>query len=232
MECAVLFSGGKDSTYALYLAMKKYEVKCLLALVSENPESYMFHVPNIKFTKMQAKSLELPLLMEKTEGKKEEELKDLRNLIIIAKKKYKIEVIAAGALASKYQKERIQAVCADLGLELFAPLWGVNAEDYMNEIIKNRFKAVITAVSAEGLDRSFLGNVIDNDVLNKLKGISKKTGINITGEGGEYESFVLDGPIFKKKLVVKDFEIKMERENTGVYKIKEIKLLPKSLPKS
>lgn len=228
LKCAVLFSGGKDSTYALYLAMKQYEVKCLLALVSENPESYMFHVPNIKFTKMQAKSLELPLLMEKTEGKKEEELKDLRNLIVIAKKRYKIEVIAAGALASKYQKERIEAICADLGLELFAPLWGVDANDYMNEIIKNRFKAVITAVSAEGLDRSFLGNVIDNDVLNKLKEISKKTGMNLAGEGGEYESFVIDGPIFKKRLVIDDAEINMEKDNVGVYNIKKIKLVEKS----
>lgn len=228
LNCAVLFSGGKDSTYALYLAMKKYEVKCLLTLVSKNPESYMFHVPNIEFTKMQAKALELPLLVERTKGKKEEELKDLRNLIIIAKEKYNIKVIAAGAIASRYQKERIQAICADLGLELFAPLWGIDAGDYVNEIIKKRFKVIITAVSADGLDKSFLGKIIDNNIFNKLKEINKKTGINIAGEGGEYETFVLDGPMFKKKLVVDDYEIRMEKEDTGVYNIKKIKLVEKT----
>lgn len=228
MNAAALFSGGKDSTYALYLAMKEHDVKCLLTLISENPESYMFHVPNIEFTKMQAKALELPLLMEKTKGEKEKELMDLRNLIIIAKEKYDIKVIVAGALASRYQKERIEAICADLDLELFAPLWGVDAEEYMSDIIKNNFKVIITAISAEGLDKSFLGKVIDFDIIKKLKIINKKTGINIAGEGGEYESFVLDGPIFKKKVVIEDAEISMEKENTGVYEIKKIKLVEKS----
>lgn len=227
MKAAALFSGGKDSTYALYLAMKEHEVECLLALVSENPESYMFHVPNIEFTKQQAKALEIPLLIAKTKGKKEEELEDLRNLIIIAKEKYKIQAIVAGAIASKYQKERIEAICAVLDLELLAPLWDVDLEEYMDNIIKNKFKVIITAIFAEGLNETFLGKVIDINIINELKQISKTTGINIAGEGGEYESFVLDAPIFKKKLVIEDSEIRMEKENVGVYFIRKLKLLEK-----
>ena len=228
MNAAALFSGGKDSTYALYLALKQHDVKCLLTLVSENPESYMFHVPNIEFTKEQAKAIGMPLLMAKTKGKKEVELEDLRALIIIAKEKYDIKMIVAGAIASKYQKERVQTICADLELELFAPLWGVDAESYINDIIKNKFKVIITAVSADGLDKSFLGKVIDDDIIKKLKDISKKTGIHLAGEGGEYETFVLDGPIFRKKLVIENAEINMEKENAGVYNIKKIKLMNKN----
>ena len=87
MKCAVLFSGGKDSTYAAYLT-KKYEneISCLISIISENPESYMFHTPSIKKVKKQAEIMNLPLITQKTKGKKEEELNDLENAIKIEKK--------------------------------------------------------------------------------------------------------------------------------------------------
>ena len=50
MRLGVLFSGGKDSTLALHLAAEKEEVICLITVVSKNPESYMFHTPNIDVT--------------------------------------------------------------------------------------------------------------------------------------------------------------------------------------
>ncbi len=87
MKLGVLFSGGKDSTLALHLAAEKEQVACLITLVSRNPESYMFHTPNIEVTVLQAEALGLPMVSVETEGKKEEELADLERAIAEAKSK-------------------------------------------------------------------------------------------------------------------------------------------------
>jgi len=111
MKIAVLFSGGKDSCYSAYLAKKKgYELVCLITVYSDNQESYMFHTPSVKKTKKQAEVMNLPLVIQKTKGEKEEELKDLKNAISIAKEKYGINTLVTGALHSEYQASRIQKI--------------------------------------------------------------------------------------------------------------------------
>ena len=115
MRLGVLFSGGKDSTLALHLASEKEQVVCLITVVSKNPESYMFHTPNIDVTALQAAALELPLVSVVTEGLKEEELADLEKAIAQAKNKYQIEGVVTGAIESVYQASRVQRICNDLG---------------------------------------------------------------------------------------------------------------------
>ena len=126
MRLGVLFSGGKDSTYALWKVMEKEEVVCLISVVSENEYSYMFHTPNIGMTSMQAAAIGLPLVQRTTEGVKEEELKDLKMAIEEARQSYSVEGIVTGAVESVYQAERIQRICNDLGLWCFNPLWLTN----------------------------------------------------------------------------------------------------------
>jgi len=109
MKIGVLFSGGKDSVFAAWLAQRTgYKLSCLITLVSENPDSYMFHTPSIKKTKSQAQAMGIPLIVQKTKGIKELELKELETAIKLAKKKHKIEGIVTGALESVYQSSRIQ----------------------------------------------------------------------------------------------------------------------------
>ena len=199
MKAAVLFSGGKDSTYAFYKERSNYEVVCLISLFPKTSESYMFHYPNIKLVKYQAEALQLPILIQKTEAKKEEELKDLEIILKKAIKKYKIQALISGALASNYQKSRIEDLCRRLNLKSISPLWHINPEKYLKELIKNRFEVIITGVSADGLDESFLGRKIDDKLIEDLK----KINIHLGGEGGEYDTFVLDCPLFKKRLNVK-----------------------------
>jgi diphthine-ammonia ligase len=100
MRLGVLFSGGKDSNYAMYKASKKNEIKVLISIFSENEDSYMFHTPEIENVKVQSKKLGIPLIIKKTKGVKEEELKDLDKAIMQAIKEYKIEGIVTGAIAS------------------------------------------------------------------------------------------------------------------------------------
>tara|TARA_Y100000034_G_scaffold127479_1_gene180311 strand:+ start:680 stop:1336 length:657 start_codon:yes stop_codon:yes gene_type:complete len=211
MRAAVLFSGGKDSTFALFKEIKNHEIKCLISLFPERSDSYMFHYPNIELVKHQAKELNLPLITQKTKGEKEEELKDLEIAIKKAIEEYKIEALISGALASNYQKSRIEKLCGKLNIKSIAPLWHINPEDYLNQLIKNKFEVIITGIAADGLNETFLGRKIDNKLIQNFK----KLNIHLGAEGGEYETFVLNCPLFNKKLEIKESKKIMENKNTG-----------------
>ena len=223
MKAAVLFSGGKDSTMAAYSAIKDgHELKYLVSVFSDNPASYMFHVANIHITELSAEAMGIPLIKKVTKGIKEEELEDLKNILIELKDKG-IEAIYSGALFSIYQKSRIDALCDELGLESFAPLWHRDPVEYMEEIIDLGFEVIITSVAAEGLDESWLGRKVDMDSLLEIIELNKKYKIHIGFEGGEAETLVLDGPIFNKRIKVMESENIWEGDS-GYFLIKEAEL--------
>lgn len=228
MKLAALYSGGKDSTMALYWALRQgHEVKCLITLLPQRNDSYMYQVPNVAFTRYHSKALGIQLIAMKTSGVKEEELKELKDALALAKQKYGIEGVTAGALASVYQKERVEKICKELNLKCFAPYWHSDIEQYLNEILDAGFKVVITAIAAEGLGKELLGKELTPELLKELKQIGKKTSFHLGFEGGEAESIVLDGPIFKKRLEIVESEIVMESRNAGYLKIKKMRLAEK-----
>jgi ABC transporter with metal-binding/Fe-S-binding domain ATP-binding protein len=207
MKLGVLFSGGKDSAYAAYIAKKfGHELACLISIQSLNPDSYMFHTPNILLVEKQAQVMEIPIIIHKTKGQKEVELKDLENAITEAKRKYQIKGVVTGAIQSVYQASRIQKICDALNLECFNPLWQKDEEEYIQELIKNKFEIIITGVFAFPLDKSWLGKKIDKNFLAEARQLKEKYRINPAGEGGEFETFVLNCPLFKKPLKIKSFK--------------------------
>lgn len=214
MKCAVLFSGGKDSVYSAYLAKQKgHELSCLISIFSENKESYMFHTPSISQVKKQAEVMGIPLIIQKTKGKKEEELKDLEKTIKKAIKKYKIDWVVTGAIKSAYQSSRIQKICDNLEIKCFNPLWQIDEIKYLNELIKNKFKVMIVGVFAYPLDKTWLGREIDNKFIQEVQELKEKYKIHPAGEGGEFESFVLDCPLFKSQLNLKTKKISGENNS-------------------
>ena len=224
MKVAVLFSGGKDSTMAVYKALEEgHEVNYLISVFSDNPASYMFHVANIHITELSAEAMDIPLIKKVTKGIKEEELIDLTH-ILSDLRDMGIEAIYSGALFSVYQKSRIDTICEDLGLKSCAPLWHRDPVEYMEEIIDLGFEVIITSVAAEGLDESWLGKKIDRAVLDDIIEVNKKYHIHIGFEGGEAETLVLDGPIFNKKVNVIESENVWEKDS-GYFLIKEAKLV-------
>ena len=228
MRIAILFSGGKDSTFALYWAVQQgWDVKCLVSLMPTRVDSWMFHTPNIQFVKQQAEALELPLVTQVTSGEKEKELMDLKLALEEAKQKYSLQGIIVGALASDYQQERVNRVCEDLQLKTFAPLWHKDQDRLLREMISCGFEIIIQHVASEGLTEKWLGRKIDEACYQDLLVLHKKYGMHPAGEGGEYESFVLDGSIFKKKIIIEDAEKKMESENCGTLILKKIRLADK-----
>ena len=213
MKVAVLFSGGKDSTMALYNALETGEdVKYLLSMKSVNDESYMFHVPNIHITDLLAEALNIPIITAQTQGIKEEELKDLG-----------VEAIYTGALYSVYQKSRIEKLGDEVGLEIISPYWHVDELEYMKEIVSLGFEVIISGVFAYGLDESWLGRKIDDKAIDELVEINKKVGINLAFEGGEAETLAVDGPIFKKRINILKNK-KTWHLDSGLYIIEEAEL--------
>jgi predicted ATP pyrophosphatase (TIGR00289 family) len=226
MRVGVLFSGGKDSSLALYKAKKFHDVVCLISLISKNPESYMFHIPNIELTKLQAEAIGLPLIQMITKGEKEKELKDLKKALNLAKKKFKIEGAVTGAIRSIYQSSRIQRICKEIDLQCLNPLWSKDQIKLLNELVGKNFKVIISGVFAFPLDKSFLGKIIDKEMVEKLKQFMERYKLNPAGEGGEIETTVIDAPFFNKRIEILDYEISYSN-NSGVFKIKNAILIDK-----
>lgn len=220
MNVAVLFSGGKDSTMAVYAALDaKEDVKYLLSMKSRNDESYMFHVPNIHVTDLLAQALDIPIMSVETDGIKEEELNDLKTAFENLKD-LGVECIYTGALYSQYQKSRIEKLGSEVGLKIISPYWHVDELAYMREIVSLGFKIIISGVAAWGLDESWLGRLIDDETIDELVKLNEKYYVDIAFEGGEAETLAIDGPIFKKKLkILKDK--KEWHHDSGVYIIED-----------
>ncbi len=215
MRTAVLFSGGKDSCYSAWLAKKKgHKLICLISIFSDNKESYMFHTPSITKVKKQADAMMLPLIIQKTKGEKEEELKDLEKAILKAKTYFNINCIVTGAICSDYQASRIQKICDKLNLKCFNPLWHKNEFEYLNELIKNKFEVIATGVFAYPLDGTWLGRKINKLFIREIKKLNDEFKIHPAGEGGEFETFVLNCPLFRRKLRVRAFKDFKEGENS------------------
>ena len=226
MRLGVLFSGGKDSTLALHKAAEKAEVACLITLVSENKESYMFHTPNIDITALQAEALNLPLIRQETEGKPEAELADLDAAIAQAIKRFKITGVVTGAVESVYQAARIQKICNRLNVWCVNPLWKRNQKALLEETVAEGYKTVISGVFAYPLDKEWLGKQIDSDLIGKLVTLGEEYGLSPSGEGGEIETTVLAAPLFKKKIEVLDATVEA-KGNSGVFRIKQARLAEK-----
>lgn len=196
MKLAALISGGKDSIYALKEAQEEHEIVKLISIESDE-DSKFFHRKNIHLVKLQAEALNLPLIYRKTA--EEEEVQTLEKTVV-GEISEGIDGVVCGAIASNYQKEKVEEICEKFGLKCLAPLWHVNEENFIKSLIQEGFEVVITKVAAQGLGRDWLGRKIDERTLEELKEVKEKYGIHLAGEGGEYETLVLDCPLFEKEI--------------------------------
>ena len=203
MKVVSLFSGGKDSTYALWYAqMQGWDIQRLVTVFPEAKDSWMFHYPTVKWTSLQAEAIGIPHVHVPTAGVKEEELEDLRGELERLKKSAGIEAIVSGAIASEYQRTRLDNLCEKLGLRSFAPLWHKNEVQLVRDEIEAGFEIIITACSALGLDEKWLGKTLGAKELKELQELRRKYGLSVAFEGGEAETFTLAGPVFKKPLLM------------------------------
>ena len=223
MRLAALFSGGKDSTYAARIAEEDgHMVPCLVSMRSQNPDSYMFHTVNLHLTELLAQAMDKQHISAPTRGEKEGELEDLKRAL----RGLDVEGVTTGAIASNYQRRRVDRIAEELGLKHVAPLWGRDRESLLKEMLGKGLKIIVTAVAAHGLDQSWLGRTLDEEAVNDLIELSERYGLDICGEGGEFETLVLDAPWFGERLEVVRARTTWDGVS-GRYLIEEARLAPR-----
>jgi ABC transporter with metal-binding/Fe-S-binding domain ATP-binding protein len=206
-----LFSGGKDSSWALYRALERgYPVERLVT-VHPDGDSYMYHVPATRLAALAAESIGIPLVEVEpddfdadaatdsgTQGDKE--LKPLEAALRELDDEIGITGVTAGAVESEYQTSRIEAMADRLEANLFAPLWQEDPRELADAMLAAGFEIRIIRVAAYGLDESWLGRTLDADTLDELETLNEEHGVHILGEGGEFETLVTDGPHMDQRI--------------------------------
>ena len=197
LRVAALVTGGKDSALALHRTLKRgYEVKHLVTMVPQREDSWMFHYPNIHMADLFAQAVGIPLVTAETSGIKEAELTDLKQVLA----RLDVDAIVTGAIFSQYQKKRVDEICQELGLKHIAPLWHKAPLELLKEIVTLKMETIIVGVYAYGFDEIWLGRKINEDTIKDLVELNRKFQVSLVGEGGEYETLVLDASFFKKKI--------------------------------
>jgi ABC transporter with metal-binding/Fe-S-binding domain ATP-binding protein len=217
-----LFSGGKDSSWALYRALERGLPVERLVTVHPEADSYMYHVPATRLASLAAESIGVPLVDvdpgdfeaaaatdSGAQGDRELDpleaaLRDLRDDV------GSITGVTAGAVESEYQTSRIEAMCERLGADLFAPLWQEDPRTLAEEMLDAGFEIRLVKVAAYGLDESWLGRRLDREALADLEELNEEYGVHILGEGGEFETLVTDGPHMDRRI-----ELEYETEWDG-----------------
>ncbi len=222
MKLAALTSGGKDSIFAIHLAqLGGHEVTHLVTIKPDRDDSYMFHSINIHIVDMISRTCGIPLVVESSSGEKEEELADLERAL----GELDVDGVVVGAIESVYQGSRVHRICDDLGLEVVEPLWHRDPEQLLRDMI-HVMDIRIVQVAAMGLDEKWLGRVIDSAAIDELIELNRSYRIHICGEGGEYETLVLDAPFFTSRIEILDAETAWKGD-WGIFRVNEVKLVPK-----
>ena len=195
-----------------------------MALVTVKPrrdDSWMFHTVNLHLVPLLAEAQGIKMVTVESSGEKEVELEDLKQALGALD----IDGIVTGAIASNYQRERVDAICDELGLTHVSPLWGRSSPELLDEVIEAGMEVMVTAVAAMGLDERWLGRVIDQDAAKELKELSLRYGFDVCGEGGEFETLVVDAPWFGRRLEI--VEARKEWDGVrGIYVVEEARLVP------
>ena len=204
-EWVGLFSGGKDSSWAVYRALESGLNVTRLLTVHPSADSYMYHVPETQLARLAAESMGIEHVevdpgdlgaddAADSAAQGDRELEPLEAALTDLADDIDLAGVTAGAIESEFQTSRIQGMCDRLGIELFAPLWQRDPDELAAEMLAAGFEITILQVAAYGLDESWLGRTLDAEAIEELRELHEEYGVHILGEGGEFETFVTDGP--------------------------------------
>ncbi|XP_042906925.2 diphthine--ammonia ligase [Parasteatoda tepidariorum] len=245
MKVVALISGGKDSCYNMMQCVADgHEIVALAHMMPKKDEmdSYMYQSVGHEALNLYAEAMGLPLYQQEIEGAplkqtldyqqtSGDEVEDLFNLLSKVKNSVDIEAVSVGAIFSDYQRLRVENVCKRLNLEVFSYLWHKNQEKLLQEIITSGVHAIIIKVAALGLEPEVHLGMSLEEIYPHMIAMNKQYGLNICGEGGEFESFTLDCPLFKKRLEIKEKETIIHADNAfapvGYLKFKKVELCEK-----
>lgn len=233
MNVVALLSGGKDSLFNVFKATQ--EGHNIVAIANLKPpkgtdgdelDSYMYQTVGHQAIEMVAQALEKPLFRAEITGPtsnkdlvyeepkgappsdQDDEVEQLYKLLVSIRDEHNIhyEAVSVGAVASSYQKSRVENICKRLNIKMLAYLWNKDQDQLLQEMIDNNFHAILIKVACIGLDKKHVGQSI-KEAQAHLRYLSREYNTNVCGEGGEYETLVLDCPLYKQKLVLESSEI-------------------------
>ena len=226
---AGLFSGGKDSTYAIFKTtlQKQHDLCCIVMMHPNSDDSLLFHYPTTNLLSKISNVIGVPVIEHSCNvSEKNYEVSELTHLIKKAVEEFSVDGLINGCISSRFQLDIFQDICDKLNVRLVSPLWNIDSDYYYEQLLGQGFEIMITRVAALGLDSSWLGKIITKDNYSALKKLSHKYQFNITFEGGEAETLVLDCPLFKKRIYIKDHTITWDGIR-GMFEILDIDLIEK-----
>jgi ABC transporter with metal-binding/Fe-S-binding domain ATP-binding protein len=220
-----LFSGGKDSSWALYRALEAGLSVSRLVTVHPSAGSYMYHVPATELASLAAESIGLPLTEVEAGdlgadsssaaadagAQGDRELETLEAALRGIDAETPLAGVIAGAIESEFQTSRIEAMCERLGLDPFAPLWDRDPRDLADSMLEARFEVTVIQVAARGLGESWLGRTLDRVAFEELEALNEEYGVHLMGEGGEFETLVTNGPHMDRPI---EFDCETEWDGT------------------
>uniref|UniRef100_U9T664 Diphthine--ammonia ligase n=1 Tax=Rhizophagus irregularis (strain DAOM 181602 / DAOM 197198 / MUCL 43194) TaxID=747089 RepID=U9T664_RHIID len=224
MKVVALISGGKDSCYnMMHCVANGHQIVALANLKPQSKsgkdelDSFLYQTVGHDAIEYYAECINLPLYRAEIMGSSlvqdadyqqtlGDETEDLYQLLKQVKEELPdIQAVSVGAILSNYQRVRVENICNRLGLTSLTYLWRRNQKELLGEMINAGINAIIIKVAAIGLKPSHLGKSIEQ-LYPYLCDLNEKYDVNICGEGGEYETFTLDCPLFVKRLVVEETE--------------------------
>jgi diphthine-ammonia ligase len=202
MRVLALLSGGKDSVCAVETARGfGWDVVAALVVRPAQDDAWMFHTPNLDVVRGVAECLGLPLIEAPVRAGSEEEVADLEQAIRKAREELRLDGIVSGALASEYQRTRLDAIGHRLGLRSFAPLWHKEPDVYMQGLLGWDIRFSRCA----GVPVEWAGQRLEAAHLEALQRHPHRP--HVAGEGGEYESLVTWAPGWSKRIVVEEASV-------------------------
>ncbi|MHA2253220.1 MAG: Dph6-related ATP pyrophosphatase [Candidatus Kariarchaeaceae archaeon] len=225
MRVVCLVSGGKDSILALWLASHQFDVVEILTIRSNCTDSLLYHLPNNKYVSFIAEMLGIPHRdIWVNSCNLDDEINTLKDALIESRTK----AVITGGIRSDFQRSKFNRAAILANMKCFNPLWRISSNKLMSELINNKFRIIFSSVAGMGLGKNLLGEEITQEILASIIKAVPDLDISITGEGGEYESFVFDAPFFPSKINIKKFKLHWnEYREEGFYEIKEIQLSEK-----
>ncbi|KAL4456084.1 hypothetical protein ABPG74_014045 [Tetrahymena malaccensis] len=232
MKFIALVSGGKDSIFNIHKCVAQGHT--LVAIANLYPadigmekDSYMYQSVGTNMIEAIGECLGVPVIRKQLKGKpvvldleytgsneekSQDEVEDLYEILKEAKEKWDFQGVSSGAIASTYQKLRVEDVCKRLGLVSLAYLWGRDQQELLKEMVDQGMNSILIKVASFGLGRDHLGLSL-RDNYDKIVALNAKFHLNVCGEGGEYESLTLDSPLYKKRIIIKESEVHVHSED-------------------
>jgi len=218
------WSGGKDCCLACYRAMNSgLEVRYLANMAYQGARRSRTHGLSTEVLKLQAQAMDIPIVIKPTTDEKYEE--EFKNMALSLKEKG-ISGGVFGDMDVIEHRQWVERVCKDIGIKAYLPLWQENQQKLLREFIATGFKAIVVATSANKMGQEWLGRLIDTAFFEEMVELDRSKGITVCGEAGEYHSLVIDGPIFKKRLIIESSSI-VNRDDHWFLDIKKATLANK-----